>query len=69
MDCPLKCQKEVMFDDKAKVGALIQRACAFKKQKLADKAKEELQREQQELAHAVSTCQYAVVQCTSSVTG
>jgi hypothetical protein len=36
MDCPLKRWKGVMFDDKAKVGALIQRACAFKKQKLAD---------------------------------
>jgi hypothetical protein len=58
-----------MFNDKAKVGALVQRACAFKKQKLALEAKEELQREQQVLACAVSTCQYAVVRHTGSVTG
>jgi hypothetical protein len=51
----------VSFDDKAKVGALIQRAHAFKKQKLAEEAKEESQLEQQVLAHAVSTRQYAVV--------
>jgi hypothetical protein len=51
----------VSFDDKAKVGALVQRVCAFKVQKLAEEAEEELQLEQQALAHAVSTCQYAVV--------
>jgi hypothetical protein len=61
MDCPLKRWKGVMFDDKAKVAVLIQRACTFKKQKLADEANEELQEEQQALARAVSTRQYAVV--------
>jgi hypothetical protein len=61
-DRPLKCRGKVTFNDKAKVGALIQRAHAFKKQKLADEANEELQREQQALARAVSTCQYAVSQ-------
>jgi hypothetical protein len=60
-DRPLKCRKKVTFDDKAKVGALIQKVCTFKKQKLVDEAEEELQKEQQALARAVSTCQYAVV--------
>jgi hypothetical protein len=31
-----------MFDEKAKVGALVQRARTFKKQKLAEEAEEEL---------------------------
>jgi hypothetical protein len=31
--------KSVKFDDKAKVGALVQRARTFKKQKLAEEAK------------------------------
>jgi hypothetical protein len=64
-----KHRKLVMFDDKAKVGALVQRAHVFKKKKLEEEAKEELQQEQQALACAVSTCQYAVMQCTGSVTG
>jgi hypothetical protein len=68
-DRPLKRQGKVTFNDKAKVGVLVQRARTFKKQKLADEAKEESQLEQQALAHAVSTCQYAVVRCTGSVTG
>jgi hypothetical protein len=63
------CQKQVTFNDKAKVGALVQRAHAFKKQKLAEEAEEELLEEQQALAHAVSTQQYAIVQRTGSVTG
>jgi hypothetical protein len=63
------CQKSMMFDEKAKVGALVQRACAFKKQKLAEEAEDELQLEQLVLAHAVSTQQYAIVQRTGSVTG
>jgi hypothetical protein len=62
-------QKSVMFDSKAKVGALVQREHTFKKQKLAEEAKEDTQEEQQALAHAVSTRQYAVVQRTGSVTG
>jgi hypothetical protein len=48
-------QKSVTFDEKAKVRALVQRAQAFKKQKLAEEAEEELQEEQQALACAVST--------------
>jgi hypothetical protein len=68
-DCLVTCRKKVTFDDKAKVGALVQRAHTFKKQKLAEEAEEELQREQQALAQAISTCQYAVIQHTSSVTG
>jgi hypothetical protein len=58
-----------MFNAKAKVGALVQRARTFKKQKLAEEAEEDTREEQQALAHAVSTRQYAVVQCTGSVTG
>jgi hypothetical protein len=54
-DRPVMCRKSMMFDDKAKVGALVQRACAFKKQKLVEEAKEELQKEQQVLACAMST--------------
>jgi hypothetical protein len=62
-------RKSVTFDDKAKVGALVQRAHAFKKQKLAEEAEEECAEEQQALACAVSTRQYAIVQRTGSVTG
>jgi hypothetical protein len=58
-----------MFDGKAKVGALVQRACTFGKQKLAEEAKDEALAEQLALARAVSTRQYAVVQCAGSVTG
>jgi hypothetical protein len=58
-----------MFDSKAKVGALVQRVHTFKKQKLADEAKEDTWEEQQALARAVSTRQYAVVWRTGSVSG
>jgi hypothetical protein len=51
-DRPVTCGKSVTFDTKAKVGALIQRARTFKKQKLADEAKEDARTEQQALAHA-----------------
>jgi hypothetical protein len=57
------------FDSKAKVGALVQRAHTFKKQKLAEEAEEEAREEQQALARAVSTRQYAIVRHTGSVTG
>jgi hypothetical protein len=59
----------VTFDNKAKVGALVQRAHTFKKQRLAEEAKEEAWEEQQALACAVSTRQYAIVRRTGSVTG
>jgi hypothetical protein len=62
-------RKSVTFDSKAKVGALVQRARTFKKRKLAEEAKEEALEEQQALACAVSTRQYAVVRCTGSVSG
>jgi hypothetical protein len=62
-------RKSVMFDDKAKVGALVQRARTFKKQKLAEEAEEEALKEQQALARAVSTRQYAIVRHTGSVSG
>jgi hypothetical protein len=68
-DRPVTCRKSVTFDRKAKVGALIQRARTFKKQKLAEEAEEDAREEQQALAHAVSTRQYAVVQRTGSVSG
>jgi hypothetical protein len=68
-DRPVTRRKSVTFDDKAKVGALVQRARAFKKQKLAEEVEEEALEEQQALARAVSTQQYAVVRCTGSVTG
>jgi hypothetical protein len=68
-DHPVTRWKSMTFDDKAKVGALVQRVCTFKKQKLAEEAEEELWEEQQVLACAVSTHQYAVVQHTGSVTG
>jgi hypothetical protein len=68
-DRPVTRRKSVTFDNKAKVGVLVQRARTFKKQKLAEEAEEEALGEQQVLAHAVSTQQYAVVQRTGSVTG
>jgi hypothetical protein len=58
-----------MFDGKAKVGALVQKAHTFKKQKLAEEAEEDARKEQQALAHAVSTRQYAIVWHTGSVSG
>jgi hypothetical protein len=63
------CQKSVSFDSKAKVGVLIQRACTFKKQKLAEEEAEEEVAETLALAHAVSTQQYAIVRRTGSVSG
>jgi hypothetical protein len=68
-DRPLQCQKSVQFDSKAKIGALVQRARTFKKQKLAEEAEDEALEEQQALAHAVSTRQYAIVRRAGSVTG
>jgi hypothetical protein len=68
-DRPVTRRKSVTFDSKAKVGALVQRARTFKKQKLAEEAEEEALEEQQALARAVSTRQYAVVRRTGSVTG
>jgi hypothetical protein len=59
----------VTFDGKAKVGVLVQRVRTFKKQKLAEEAEEEALEEQQVLAHAVSTRQYAIVRRTGSVSG
>jgi hypothetical protein len=40
-DRPVTRRKSVSFDGKAKVGALVQRARAFKKQKTAEEAAEE----------------------------
>jgi hypothetical protein len=54
-DRPVMCRKSVTFDSKAKVGALVQRARTFKKQKLAEDAKEEAREEELALARAVST--------------
>jgi hypothetical protein len=68
-DHPITRWKSIMFDNKAKVRALVQRVRAFKKQKLAEEAEEEVQQEQQALACAVSTRQYAVVRHTGSVSG
>jgi hypothetical protein len=68
-DRPVTHRKSVTFDGKAKVGALVQRAHTFKRQKLAEEEEEELQKEQQVLACAVSTRKYTVVQHTGSVTG
>jgi hypothetical protein len=63
-------RKSVEFDSKAKVGALVQRAHTFKKQKLAEEAKEDEWNDYREAyTRAVSTCQYAVVQRAGSVTG
>ncbi|KAN0140210.1 hypothetical protein V8E53_002106 [Lactarius tabidus] len=52
MDPLIKHQKSVSFDDKAKVGALVQRANAFKKKKLEEQAEEDQGTEEQALAHA-----------------
>jgi hypothetical protein len=62
-------RKSVTFDSKAKVGVLVQRARTFRKQKLAEEAEEEALEEQQALARAVSSQQYAIVWSTGSVTG
>jgi hypothetical protein len=62
-------RKSITFDDKAKVGALVQRVRTFKKQKLAEEAEEDTWKEQKALACAVSTRQYAIVQKAGSVTG
>jgi hypothetical protein len=63
------CQKKVTFDKNAKVQALVQGAQAFKDKMLALEAEAEVCEEQQALACAMSTRQYAVVRCTGSVTG
>jgi hypothetical protein len=68
-DRPVTRRKSVKFDSKAKVGALVQKARAFRKQKTAEEAEEEALEEQQALARAVSTRQYAIVRRTGSVTG
>jgi hypothetical protein len=68
-DRPVTRRKSVTFDNKAKVGALVQRVRTFKKQKLAEEAEEEAREEELVLARAVSTRQYAVVRRTGSVTG
>jgi hypothetical protein len=47
MDRPVMRRKSVTFDSKAKVGALVQRARTFKKQKLAEEAEEDTREEQQ----------------------
>jgi hypothetical protein len=62
-------RKKVRFDKKVKVQALVQGACAFRDKMLALEVEEEVCEEQQALARAVSTRQYAVVRCTGSVTG
>jgi hypothetical protein len=69
-DWPVMCRKSVTFDSKAKVGVLVQRARTFKKQKLAEEAKEDEWNDHREaLARAVSTRQYAIVRRAGSVTG
>jgi hypothetical protein len=69
-DWPVTRRKSVTFNSKAKVGALVQRARTFKKQKLAEEAEEDEWNDHREaLTHAVSTRQYAVVWRTGSVTG
>jgi hypothetical protein len=69
-DRPVTRRKSVDFDNKAKVGALVQRARTFKKQKLAEEAKEDEWNDHREAwTHAVSTQQYAIVRRTGSVTG
>jgi hypothetical protein len=69
-DRPVTRRKSVTFDKKAKVGALVQRARTFKKQKLAEEAKEDEWNDYREAyTRAVSTRQYAIVQSTGSVTG
>jgi hypothetical protein len=69
-DRPVTRRKSVTFDSKAKVGALIQKARTFKKQKMAEEAKEDEWNDYREAyTRAVSTRQYAVVRRTGSVTG
>jgi hypothetical protein len=70
MDRPVTRRKSVTFDSKAKVGALLQRACAFGKQKMAEEAAEDEWNDHREAyTRAVSTRQYAIVRRTGSVTG
>jgi hypothetical protein len=69
-DRPVTRRKSVEFDSKAKVGALVQRARAFRKQKTAEEAAENEWNDHREAyTRAVSTRQYAVVRRTGSVTG
>jgi hypothetical protein len=68
-DRPVMRRKSVKFDSKAKVGALVQRVRAFRKQKVVEEAEEEALGEQLALARAVSTRQYVIVRHTGSVTG
>jgi hypothetical protein len=68
-DRPVTRRKKVTFDKNAKVQALVQGAQAFKEKMLALEAEAEIREEQQALARAVSTRQYAVVRRTGSVTG
>jgi hypothetical protein len=68
-DRPVTRRKKVTFDKNAKVQALVQGAQAFKEKMLALEAEAEVREEQQALARAVSTRQYAVVRRTGSVTG
>jgi hypothetical protein len=69
-DRPVMCRKSMTFDSKAKVGALVQKARTFKKQKLAEEAKEDEWNDHREaLARAVSTRQYAIMRRTGSVSG
>jgi hypothetical protein len=50
------CRKSMTFDSKAKVGALLQRACAFGKQKMAEEAAEDEWNDHREAyTRAVST--------------
>jgi hypothetical protein len=67
---PVTRGKNVTFDKKAKVGALIQKARTFKRQKMAEEAAEDEWNDYREAyTRAVSTQQYAVVRRTGSVTG
>jgi hypothetical protein len=69
-DRPVMRGKRVTFDSKAKVGALIQRARAFKKQKTAEEAAgDEWSNHREAYTRAVSTRQYAIMRRTGSVTG
>jgi hypothetical protein len=68
-DRPVTRRKKVTFDKNAKVQALVQGVQAFKEKMLALEAEAEVREEQQALARAVSTRQYAVVRRTGSVTG
>jgi hypothetical protein len=68
-DRPVTRRKSVMFDSKAKVGVLLQRVRAFRKQKMAEEAEDEWNGYREAYTHAVSTRQYAVVRRTGRVTG